>query len=71
MPKVDLKTLQKDVIEAALDVWLETAVECDGLPLEGSSIKVTEKDLRLWRAAKRLNDWKHRDRARPTKKVVK
>lgn len=63
MPKVTLRTLQKDVLDAAQAAAEESIEGADErLPEPGTSVEVTRLDVRLWRAALRLAEWKAKRR---------
>jgi hypothetical protein len=71
MPKVTLKTLRDDVIAAAKAVAIETmSFHDEKLPPEGTSIIVTEKDRKLWKAANRLLSWAPAKKRRKKQRFV-
>ena len=62
MSKVTLRTLTNDVLDAAQAAAEESIEGNDKLPEAGTSIEVTDLDVRLWRAALRLAEWKAKRR---------
>jgi hypothetical protein len=75
MSRITKKTLERTVLELALDVASESAAatnnalaHSDGVPSKGTLVEVTELDRRLWKAAIQLKSFKSR---RPTKRTAK